>query len=660
MPALNLSGLSETVGADLFGANILAHRDSLEDDARFAALVSDSGVTALRYPGGSLTEAYFDLANPDAAVVSHRDTGETRDFIPISDFMEFAGARDLAVTLVIPTRDQLSADHDGNGDRFAEVDETALRDFVHDTVTGRYGDAQVEAFEIGNEYWGSGRMSATEYGRIASQMSEIVDDELSRLAPTHAQAETVEIVVQMGTNFGESALDGGYDGLSAAEIVEDLNARYDLELDGEVIRGNGEVNWIEVNNHIVMSYFDEPAEIDAVDAIAAHVYSKEPALDGQRGLMLDAISETWGEDPRFADLETYVTEWNQSGQSALFERDEDYGLFQAHEMLNMVEEFARAGVDEAHVWPLLQNSDNALSTGHSYDTLSPAGRFYAMMSDTLPGTTMLDFNAADPRETEAELPGVDVHGFYGNDAVTLYIASTADGPTDTLIDTAQLIDSVGSVSARRLGVADGEAPGSNNATATVEELDPAEVFSEGYVTAELDRGEILEVTLSGFTPTPAFSDALTQLGSGDDDAAPGDPADAPVAAAGDDIAFAALSQPTLVRLPGDETAAAEAEAVTRAETEAGMDQPAALADASDDGSPDGAAPVPLPPSLPQSAAAAPTLAGLPMVPLPDDLSDYEEDPAEDGQSDEEVQFEEPPMSGIFWALLPLLASLFGL
>ncbi|MBN9885988.1 hypothetical protein [Salipiger abyssi] len=629
MPPLHLSGLSAPIGPELFGANILAHRDTLDEEARFTNLVEDLGVTALRYPGGSLTEVYFDIANPDAATAFHRDTGEPRDFIAISDFFGFAEAHDLPITLVIPTRDQLSVDRDANGDRYAEIDEEALRSFVHDTVSGAYGQAEIQAFEIGNEYWGSGLMSAAEYGRVASEIARIVDDELAALSGDHPQAAAVEIVVQMGTNFGVSALDEEYEtGAEAAEILADLNARYDLELDSQVIRSSGDVNWIEVNNHIVMSYFDEPAEIEAVDAIAGHVYSKEPAVDGQRGLMLDAIAETWGEDPRFADLETYVTEWNQSGQSGHFDRDADYGLFQAHEMLNMTEEFARAGVDQAHVWPMLQNSDNALSTGHSHDALSPAGRFFAMMSQELPGKTMLDFNVADPTETEAQLPNVDLHGFYGGGKVTFYIASTARGPADTLIDTAQLFDGVENVTARRLGVEEGDAPGSNSATAVLEELDPNEVFVDGYINAELDSGEILEVTLSGIAPTDAFSDALTLLDTPDDETLGVDMPDAATGMGGEELESDILP-----------------ETVHHAAESASSEPPHLMADPEVSGAADG-------------TSAPETIAGLPMI-AP------EEDPAALERDEEEAEYQEVDvpdlgMTGLLLSLLPVLLSLFGI
>lgn len=641
MPPLHLSGLSQPIGAELFGANILAHRDSLDEEARLSTLVEDLGITAIRYPGGSLTEAYFDLTNPDVATVFHRDTGESRDFIAISDFFGFAQVHDLPVTLVIPTRDQLSGDRDANGDRYAEVDEEALRSFVHDTLTGVYGQAEIQAFEIGNEYWGSGLMSAVEYGRVASEMARIVDDELAGLSGGHPEAAAVVIVAQMGTNFGASALDEDYrEGAPAAEILADLNARYDLDLDSEVIRGNGDVNWIEVNNHIVMSYFDELPEIAAVDAIAGHIYSKEPAVDGQRGLMLDAIAETWGADPRFADLETYVTEWNQSGQSGHFDRDEGYGLFQAHEMLNVTEEFARAGVDQAHVWPMLQNSDNALSMGHSHDELSPAGRFYAMMSRELPGKTMLDFNAADPSETEVQLPDVDLHGFYGDGEVTFYIASTAQEPAETLIDTAQLFDGVDSVSARRLGVEEGAAPGSNSAAAVLEQLDPEEVFSDGYISAELDPGEILEVTISGFAPTAAFSAALGLL-----DAPDGGTADA---AFPDDVPMPFVEEEEWAEQV-DSVYASASEVVPSTTVPASRER--------GEGSPERADPEALPeaPDSPESTGAPASVAGLPLL----DAEEVAGEAEDDDDRYPEIEVPDIGVSGLLLSLLPALLSLFG-
>ncbi|EPX83880.1 type I secretion target repeat protein [Salipiger mucosus DSM 16094] len=516
MPKLELSGAGEEVAEGLFGANILAHRNSLDEAVNYDELVDDVRVHTLRYPGGSVTEDYFDFANPDREVVFDRETGEQSDFIQISEFMQFAEDEDLSAVLVLNTRDQLSDETDANGDRYADIDEEGLRQFVNDAVTGKWGDVDIAGFEIGNEYWGSGRMSATEYGRVASEMATIIDDELRSLEGDYAQAADTEVIVQMGTNFNHSSLDEDYEGMSHAEILDAVNDRYDLDL--EELPSNG---FTGINNEIIMSHFDTPEEVDAMDAVVGHVYSKvgDDTGDWQRSYMLDAIDETWGQDPRFADKETYVSEWNQHSNTGAHEDHEDYGLKNSHELLNMIEEFADHGVDEAQVWPLLQNSSASLSLGREYQELTPTGKMYAMMSENLPGKSVLDMRGDGEMADNASFPDMDVHGFYGDGEAVFYLASNSDQAISQEVDVSGLLKDAGTLEITVLGVEEGQNPGDQASTPTVRQLDPEEVYNEGYISADLEPYEIMQVKVSDFEPTEAMQAAMDEIdgaGQGDE------------------------------------------------------------------------------------------------------------------------------------------------
>ncbi|KMK68482.1 calcium-binding protein [Puniceibacterium sp. IMCC21224] len=504
MPTIEVSGIvGDQATNGIFGGNILAPRGYTEGEGSYSDLVTDLGVTSMRYPGGSLTEEYFDIANPDATIVVGNENGLEQSFIPLSDFMQMADEVGASVTIVLPTRTMLSSQVDANGDRLPGFDEEELRDFVHDVVTGVYGEAEVAAFEIGNEYWGSGRMNSMEYGRLSAEMSAVIDDELRLVSDTIGAATgDVDVVIQMGTDFDYASLNEHYADWDAADVVADLNEKYDLDLDSDIIRGNGQPNWSVISNEIIMSSFED-GEIDHIDGIVSHTYSKEPAVSGQRGYQLDIINGTWGEE--YEDLDIYVTEWNQSGSSAAFERDEDYGLFQAHEMLNMVEEFVASGVDAAYAWPLLQNSDNSLSMGFSHTALTAPGVMFRLMSDTIPGKTMLDLDPASDA-TEADLGDLDVHAFHGNGELVFFLASTASETEETEIDLANLITGFDSMSVQVLGVADGEAAGSNSSTAVLREENPEDVHDNGFLTVRLEPGEIMQVVITGIAPTEAFQE----------------------------------------------------------------------------------------------------------------------------------------------------------
>ena len=112
---------------ELFGANILATRDQLGEDGTYDDVAENIGIESIRYPGGSLTEHYFDLANPDNSKGIDINSGQPLDFLPYSEFMSYAEDAGKSVTIVLPTQKYLSQQVDANGNRFAQIDEDTLR-----------------------------------------------------------------------------------------------------------------------------------------------------------------------------------------------------------------------------------------------------------------------------------------------------------------------------------------------------------------------------------------------------------------------------------------------------------------------------------------------------------------------------------------------------
>ncbi|WP_179380396.1 type I secretion protein [Jannaschia marina] len=512
----------DVIATDLFGGNFLADRYVLGRDGNIEAAVDRLGVSGLRYPGGSLTERLFDITDPNAPRVEE-DDGSVVDFVPLNDFLAYAEAADQSVTIVLPTRDFLSARTDGNGDRFPDFDAEALRGFVRDVATGVHGDARIDAFEIGNEYWGSGEMTAVEYGRLSSRMTEVIDDELDRLGAETGEPSEIDILVQSGTNFGFSDLAAGYAGKDAEAVLADLNARYGTEFGEEVVFPQGALNWRRINDELLQREFDA-GELDAVDGVVTHLYSKDPVQPGQREFGLDTIQKVWIDDAPHLDI--HVTEWNQSAAEPRFDSDGDYGLRQAHEVLDTFETMVAAGVDQAHVWPLLQNTRNALQPDGLEGEVSPSGALFAMMSDALPGKQMLDFEVRDDDVTEFQGRTADLHGFYGKGELVFYLASTSERTETLSLDLGQMVRGGGTVSGQLLGVRDGDAPGATDARAEVETLHPGTFYDDGHVAVALDPGEILEIRIAGFKPTPGFREVMEGLDT-TPDAPPVPPEDIP-------------------------------------------------------------------------------------------------------------------------------------
>lgn len=495
----------EAATSDMFGGNILADRGDLTGDGSYQEAIAALNTTGLRYPGGSLTEFNFDIADPDATTTVDGRNDQVKDFIPLSEMMEFAETGGHAITIVVPTQKNLSSNVDANGDRYTDIDEAELRDFVHDVMTGVYGDAKIDAFEIGNEYWGSGQMNATEYGRVSSEMTKIISDEMDLVSEVYGiDTSGTDVVFQMGHNYSYSNLRPEYEGMTGEEVITDLQERYpDADIDGRFVWAGGGIDFGGINNQLLRAEFNEE-EIEAADGIVAHVYSRGDANIGTRTYDFRLIEDNWLNEPGYEDLKIYVTEWNLKSTSSL-DRSEDYGLHQAHEILNIVEEFMSYGVDVAHVWPLIQNTANPLASGMTFTEASVPGEMFAMMADTLPGKRMIDFTASS-REAEHQSPEVDIHGFGGNEELVLYIASNDRENTETTeIDISSLVEAYGSINITLLGVQEGELPGGYRADAAIENVDPHDVIDGGTITATLAPGEIMQVVISDVVPTTSFA-----------------------------------------------------------------------------------------------------------------------------------------------------------
>ncbi|MER5173956.1 hypothetical protein [Thioclava kandeliae] len=493
---LSIDGGIYAISDDMFGGNILANRDSLVGDSNFSELVEDLGVTSLRYPGGSLTEYYFDITDPDQTEIAdltgnfNNDTS-VKDFISLSDFMSFSSDNDISVTIVIPTRTYLSDNTDENGDRYAEIDEDALRTYVQELITGQYGDAEINAFEIGNEYWGSGEMSSVEYGRVSSEIAAIIDDELYQASLSDETAADIKILVQSGHNWGVAKLSDEYEGVESSDVLTSLNESYGLDLDDDALYSDGSVNWTYVANILIISEYNE-SELAAVDGITPHLYTSDSEFEDEVSYVTDQIYKTWGEVKDGVDI--YVTEWNQNTSGYDLSSAEDYGLWQGQEILETFEEMVASGVDGADIWPLQQNTANALSTGFSYEDLTPAGQVFSLMAESLPGKSLI--------ETSDDNASSDTYLYYGQGEVVMFISSKEDQTIS--LDLSDIVSDLGDITAIKVGVSDPEETGSSNAETTLTELVGDDLAEGTNISTSLAAGEILQVSIVDFIPTEQF------------------------------------------------------------------------------------------------------------------------------------------------------------
>jgi hypothetical protein len=350
-------------------------------------------------------------------------------------------------------------------------------------------------------------MNTVEYGRVAAEMANIIDDELTTLASEVPSAEHIDVIVQMGYNSGTSKMNTEETDLTPEDLVLSYEDKYDIDLDGDAFYSNGGVNYSNISNEIIINELESAGAIDAIDGVVAHVYSLGEDNTWARVSELQNINETWLE--QYPELEVYVTEWNLKGISGGLERDEDYGLFQAKEILNLVEEFVGHGVDFANVWPLIQNTSNAFNMGFSYDEPNAPGAIFSLLAENLPGKSLLDLNPMNERKTEAEFEDMTVHGFADQEDLILYIAAGHDeGVLNTNLDIGELVLGFDSIEITVVGVEEGSLIGSNDSTAEIEIIDSTDAVADGFIDVPLDPHEIVQVIIRNYEPSDALAEAM--------------------------------------------------------------------------------------------------------------------------------------------------------
>ncbi|MBY6046701.1 M10 family metallopeptidase C-terminal domain-containing protein [Vannielia litorea] len=498
-----------TVDADHFGVNLLYRDEEFADvDGGVIESLEALGTTTLRWPGGGITESDFTMDAYDIVFMEkfsgHADqNGDGVTVLSLSNFLATASQVGGAASIVIPTID-------GFGVRAGEallsgvygertVSEAYLElvsDYVMTVLelADSHG-VHIKTFEIGNEFWLGGQMTAEEYGRLAAETAQVVDEAISSFEPTNGSQETGIIVqsthcagkfspkvaskIWVNPNDPDQLSSVEVPGFTEIEIPGQGNARVQLEA------------LIEQLNAYVSPEGTGASEV--ITGIVDHYYEDtglEGVDNGDYSLyMLSLWEELLDRPVDLPQLEFHITEWNARA-NARFE--DNRGLAQASMIVEQFYEMIVNGVDAAQIWPLRHEwsvEDTAL-TGYDVGGLRIAGEAFAMMSESLTGTSAIgDFEAF----------GVDVHAFgtVDLDWVVLFASDrTGEGVTDFEL----ALEDLNSgdryfVVATSLGVSEGQDPMSSQS-------DPDIEYTNGYtstieaVQIDLDAWELARVEMA--------------------------------------------------------------------------------------------------------------------------------------------------------------------
>ncbi|WP_104017137.1 DUF4214 domain-containing protein [Roseovarius nitratireducens] len=420
-----------SVTEDMFGLNAL-FTVTAPDEAQLFDRYQDLGTTNLRYPGGSVTEWYFDIS--DVSGGSHERSsgtfqGNTQTLTPFTDFVDLAAGLGTDVTLVVPTMTGFTQSAGeallagtygqrvidaGHLENVAEFIQTAVE-------TAQARGVNIGALEIGNEYWGSGQMTAGEYGKLAAAMSQVMSDTFADMGiPPAAQPD---IVVQTTSSAGifspsrdltlhvdeatgfvytpheVSRMDDAFiAGLTPVTLESQDTSRPQVR---EMIAAFDQDSVIVEGTDGQLIDFNLRDAANALDGVVEHYY-----LDGG----FDAVNteeqfgfsqlELWNielesRDAGLPDLDFYITEWN-TRKNGDIDQANNRGLQQVSMSTEILYEMVTHGVTTAHFWPAIFNySNSGTLIFKSAESLTLAGEGFALMSESLVGLApIMDFKVA--------------------------------------------------------------------------------------------------------------------------------------------------------------------------------------------------------------------------------------------------------------------------
>ncbi len=456
---------SSIITSDHFGVNtLLSYKDLADPDDRLSESLAEMNPGRLRYPGGAITETYSEQIM-DHVLNGTRDPalweGLADGPVFLGDILDRAAEMNAAISVVVPTvnafeKSAAQALSDGTyGSRslrtaeavqsgsfttqllqFANAVERSQQDgytYVAPNWEGDYlrevrqfvsnvmqmaddAGVRVSAFEIGNEFWGSGEMTASEYGNLAGQVANALahDFDTNTFAGYVSDQAAPELLVQS---------------LVAAGSYSPNGAR-SVDMDGDTYLVPSQGGASNQNNTLIQAINSLDAG-DHIDGVINHYYDRFGLQGVDNTKFVFKQLNRWAEDldrsDELDDLTFHITEWDVGTGD-----QDNGGLQQAHMLLEQFYNMIQNGIDGADIWPLhFYKVQGTSLTDDTTQELAMGGEIFRMMSESLIGLSpVLDWEVAGE---------IDVHGYADDDRLVLFVGERSGlDRTDVEIDLSAL------------------------------------------------------------------------------------------------------------------------------------------------------------------------------------------------------------------------------
>ena len=454
--------VGSVIGAEHFGTNYLFHHDRVGADSTFPEVVDRIGIDLIRYPGGTVTEEFFDLANPTATTQFSAFGRADRDVTPIQEFLAYAEHSGSEAIIVLPTYRYFDA-------QTRQIDpaaEAVIKDFVRAVLSGEYGNADIRGFEIGNEwYQDKFDWSAAEFGELQSKI-----------------------------------------GFWINEVIEENAGWSDTGVYIQAGRGDDDGNGIYDDQELAAQFTQE--ELDAVDGLISHFYASTGSgnaliLGGAVNRRLNDMADHWDLSEE-TGLDLVVTEWNVGGDGE--DNTSVTGLMRNVALLNVFSNMMENGVDVSAIWTAQAPGPASLSNKEGDDHLTSTGYLYRMMRREL-----VDTQAVDTVQNEDIFSGNGTkigrtYTFQGDGKTVIYLASGVGEAIDLKVDFSTYMRADSHVHATVLGTADGSAATDYRADAAMKTISDSILGNDGKHTFRLADYEVVQIVITTGSGVNMFGD----------------------------------------------------------------------------------------------------------------------------------------------------------
>ncbi len=495
----------------MFGGNGLnVNHGFANSDSVLVSNVDKMAVTSLRFPGGSVTEKWFDINNPDAEWGYNK--GSSSKLVGMTDFFKTANKLHAEVNFVVPTRDGLDKSAaeallDGTyGHRDVDAGYVVdVKNFIKIMMEkAEEAGTTIASIEIGNEFWGSGQMTSSEYGKLAGHVAVAIEEALIEIGVQ--PIDQPQIVVQTLSSAG--VYSPNQDQTVYVETVTNDSGEvlwHEVHFESgvgrveRVISGQGDSG--DQGRELVRQFNSVNGAADAVDAVSDHLYAKKGFAGVDEGQsygfkQMDRFSDALERSVELPKIEQHVTEWNVKADDG--NRD-DYmnnkGLQGASLMNEVFYEMASHGVSAAQVWPLEGKAgQSALSVlnqdKESVPGLTIAGEMFRLMSESLVGLEAnFDFEVVGE---------VDVHGFANEYRDVFFVSERSGNQSEFELQLNEILQS-GKYLLTTSNLSDGDADGTDSSADPLVTTSDATVVTSTSVKLNLDGFSISRVEITYIT-----------------------------------------------------------------------------------------------------------------------------------------------------------------